>query len=505
MKRLGWNLNRVTRHRFTQACVLSMAVGLSQALSPVSLSGEELAAPSIANASSTLQETAPPTDFNSPGGAPFVYDPLAPTWADPVSQVPNFFGDFFAAGSRATGLATPLQYTGAGVEGPSSLFTFLQGPLTVNGPGGPFVLPSNIATPINIPNPDFVLTENAELTAQVIAAFPGATFVNGSGTYDFSNPTFDATFVYNYLSSAAGAVSANLPNPAGGGSVGRNRFFDNGSPIPHDRVYFDYTHANNVSGLASPFNVNRYVFGVEKTFFDGVVSIDFRLPFAGTADNIQISGASNTATSTEFGNLGLAFKTTLVRMPNFALSAGLGLSLPTASDSQILVGGVSAVEIQNRTVLLQPLIGAVWAPTDRFYAQSGLQFDLDPSGNPVRALNAGGDLARIGRLNDQEYFYFNNAIGYWLYKDSGSQGLTGIALQQALYYAQSFGSVDRVNNGVVNVADLNSSLNVVNGNTGAIFRFAERTNLALGVSYPLGGDRYYDWNLQAQLNYSFGR
>lgn len=155
--------------------------------------------------------------------------------------------------------------------------------------------------------------------------------------------------------------------------------------------------------------------------------------------------------------------------------------------------------------LLQPIVGCVRAPNDRFYAQSGLQFDLDPFGNPVQEANGVGGMNQIGRLNDQSYSYFDNCVGYWLYENRNSETLTGIALQSELHYYQSFGGVDRVSNGVISLSDVNSNLSVLNGTTGAIFRIAERAVLSFGVSYPLGGDRLYDWSLQTQFNYYYGR
>jgi hypothetical protein len=63
---------------------------------------------------------------------------------------------------------------------------------------------------------------------------------------------------------------------------------------------------------------------------------------------------------------------------------------------------------------------------------------------------------------------------------------------------------DSVSDGTTTVADLGSNINVLHGTTGAILQFGERTRLSLGVSFPLGGDQLYDWNLIAQLNYEFG-
>jgi hypothetical protein len=505
MKRSRWSFAQWNPRWLAQTGLLSAAFAFSQTACPARAHAEDALSRIFATVSDTSQPsfqlTSVAEDLACSPIAPFTAcaDPCAPCWCDPVCRVPNFFGDYFGVASTVNTrtLPRPLQYTGTGAEGDG--FSIIVAPLTVNGPGGPFQLNDDI--PINN-IPDFTLDENPELSAQVVTVFPGATFINGAGTVDFQTDIAD--FFYNYLD-AGGSVAVNLPNPSGGGLVGRNRYFENGSPIPHDRLYFTYTRVGDVLGLATPFDVNRYLFGAEKTFFNGLASVDLRVPFAGTADSDQIGGTLGTATATEFGNVGVLLKGMLYRTPNFVATAGLGLSLPTASDSRMLVAGSPIVEIENRAIILQPVVGAVWAPNDRFYAQSGLQFDFDSQGNPVNWAGGPGGLSQIGVLNDQDYLYFDNAVGYWLYANHSGCGLTGLGVQSELHYAQSFGSVDQVGNVLVNVADANSSLDVLNGTSGLIFRFAEQTNVSLGVSYPLAGDRYYDWAAQLQVNYQFGR
>jgi hypothetical protein len=61
-----------------------------------------------------------------------------------------------------------------------------------------------------------------------------------------------------------------------------------------------------------------------------------------------------------------------------------------------------------------------------------------------------------------------------------------------------------VQSGNVTVTDLGGDIDILNATVGSIFQFGERTNLALGVAFPLGDDELYDWNLIVQLNYLFG-
>jgi len=501
-----------SRRRWFGKALLGSALGLGSTFQ--ALQAQEAAPPqsfSVVSASLTLDDavtsgaganqSAGTTFSNS--GTGMACDPCAPAWCDPISRVPNFLGDFFARGaqvSRNTFLLETLTYTGAGAEGFTQSGFVIQAPLTANGPGGPFTLTKSIPYPF----PGKIkLAENAELSAQVQAEFPGASFVNGGGTRIDFDPTI-ISFFYNYLFESGQNILVNLPNPAGGGLVGRNRYFENGSPLPQDRVYFFYNRVGNFQGLGNGFDINRYVFGAEKTFLDNYVSVEVRVPFAGTANSDQVAGQELAVDHTEFGNVGLAVKGLLYRTPNFAASVGLGVSAPSADDSRLLVGDATVVEIENRTWLIQPMFGAAWAPNDRCYTQFGVQFDFDPSGNPVRALDADGGLSRVGVLNDQHYAFLNSAAGYWIYQNDRGGRCTGAAIQGELNYNRSFGHRDVVGDGTVAVSDLFSHVDSLNGTLGTIFQFGERTSLSLGVSFPLSGDHLYDWTAIAQLNYNFG-
>lgn len=503
MKRArSWQRSWVRRVFFGAALGLGHAFSPLHAAEPPQRPVPIYIMPDSAQTPTALAEPSPAASCFSPAGAPGCCDPCAPAWCDPVSRVPNFFGDFFGRGSQACGTSTRfLTYTGGGEGNPEPPPNTAQilplGPVT--GPGGPYTL-TTLVTGTGAGPSFFAADENTELTGLVRANFPGASFLNGTLFVDFSQPG-PRTFLLNYLFSQD--VCVNLPNPAGGGLVGRNEFFDNGTALPHDRVYFFYNHVGNFERLGTPLEINRYVFGAEKTFLDGYTSIEVRIPFAGTANSDQVAGQGLAVSNAELGNFGLAFKAVVYRTPNFVASVGLGLSLPSADDSRMLFGEIPVIAIENRTCILQPLLGIAWAPNDRFYAQAGVQFDFDPSGNPVKVLNASGGLSRIGVLTDQNYAFVNSAAGYWVYQNKGGC-LSAVAMQGELDFATSLGSRDTVQTGTVTVADLDSSIDVLNGAAGAIFQFGERTNLSIGMSFPLGGEHLYDWNLVAQLNFQFG-
>jgi hypothetical protein len=498
---------------------------------------------SVVNPGTVLPQTNPadpnqPTNPITPAPDPAILDPLAPAWVDPVTLVPNLFGGFFGTSLEGTQagktyqtflpgktVTTPLHLTGVGAEGntgteiippgrggPAAIPAIPSNVLVVNGPGGPYILTSII--PVSNPHSlnTVPLTQNAELTNLVHGKYPGATFVDGSVTFtNLFSFTAPANFYYDYLTTSTTPpqvtthttpqLNASLPNPAGGGLVGRNLYFENGTALPQDRVYFFYNYAGNYAVQGNTLGINSFVFGGEKTFLDGLFSVEVRVPFAGTLNREQnVEGFS--VDQMEFGNVGIAVKGVVYRTANFVASVGLGFSLPTAGTSQMNVGGSPLLEILNRTCLLQPLLGLAWAPNDRFFAQAGLQFDIDPVGNQVKGLNSTGGLSNIGVMHDPCYSYLNAATGYWLYR-SNTGAFTGFALQTELDYYASLGSQNGVQSGGLSVTDSMLPFNSLNLTPGAILEFGRRTRLSLGVSFPIAGERIYSWNLMAQLNYYF--
>ncbi len=59
---------------------------------------------------------------------------------------------------------------------------------------------------------------------------------------------------------------------------------ENTSPIPRDRVFVNYSYFDNVPLQQGGVDVNRFVPGFEKTFFNGITSVEVRAPMASTLD-----------------------------------------------------------------------------------------------------------------------------------------------------------------------------------------------------------------------------
>ena len=151
----------------------------------------------------------------------------------------------------------------------------------------------------------------------------GAAFVSVTGIPMFAQPT---------------------PIPLGG-AIRRMKVAENESSLPQDRWIFGYNFFNDPSsgipGVRIP-DVNHYEVGLERTFCDRMGSLQIRVPFASTLASDQVADLSS-ARDTEFGNLYFLLKTVLRETDNTFFSGGLGLSVPTADDTQLFVDKFNSI------------------------------------------------------------------------------------------------------------------------------------------------------------------
>jgi hypothetical protein len=224
-------------------------------------------------------------------------------------------------------------------------------------------------------------------------------------------------------------------------ACGRLNISESNTPLPTDRLYFSYRHFHNATQTrffqySEQFSLDRYTLGGEKTFWDGMMSFEMRLPLENRLTSqpftydvldppffldptffppgfIPIGGG----TRGELGNISLILKALLVERSDCAISAGLGLTLPTAQDVEYLITtddtlvfpsipGLEAdssvlldVFASNETVYISPFLAWLCQPNPRFFHQGFLQVEV--AANPSSIVVAGDG------LND---FFFNNVF-----------------------------------------------------------------------------------------------
>jgi hypothetical protein len=357
----------------------------------------------------------------------------------------------------------------------------------------------------------------AGFLAQAVQQFgPGGRLIyvsdpNFSGAFLTSASTANIATFYDYVRSGpptpAPPIVLSVPTPTGGGLVGRTKISDDNSPLPRDRIIFDYDYFHNVPFTPGGFNVSRFSVGFEKTFFCQRTSVEVRLPFASTLDNnITADGVTNR--STELGNLNVTLKVLLYQGDCFYMSGGLGIALPTADDIHINAGNQELVRLTNNATVLTPYVAFLYTPNQNWFIQNWYQIGIPISGNGVQFNDGTGTgLVTVGRLTDQNLVQIDGQVGYWLVNPDTAIGpLRGFAPFVELHYNTATNHSDQVTAGDFVVTALNNSFNELNLSAGAVMQFGDRMNMTLGVSVPLLGDRNktFDYQLGIRASIFFG-
>ncbi len=304
-------------------------------------------------------------------------------------------------------------------------------------------------------------------------------------------------------------VIADVPSPAVGGAVGRVKIAENTSPMPRDRVFFNYSYFQNVPLTATGININRFTPGFEKTFNEGNSSFEVRLPFATTlSSNVSATGVSD-GDQLEFGDVSLVGKTLFYNDDVLAISGGMQVAIPTADNVNInLADGTTIVRIKNQAVHLMPFVGALYTPDDRLFAQGFLQFDVAANGNDVLGNFDLTKLKQVGTVQESTYAYLDLSVGYWAYlADDQESTLSGVAPMFELHYNQSLqgGDVVQASNNF-RLGSFGSNFSVINAVIGTNFQFGPSSALTVGYAVPLGSgnDQQFDGEFRVFFNKRFG-
>ncbi len=303
-----------------------------------------------------------------------------------------------------------------------------------------------------------------------------------------------------------------IPNPGSGGVVGRTKIADDTSPIPRDRLMFDYSFFDDVPLAPGGVNVHRFAPGFEKTFFDGQMSFEMKIPCAVTMDSTVVQDGGTDLSHGEFGDLALTIKALLIQWEHLALAGGLMISVPTARDANVvLADGTPLVRIANQSTHLAPFLGFLWTPNDRFFMQGFYQVNVEAGGCPVYVNLDGLGLQDVGTLRDTTYQYIDLGVGSWLYRQGTREAgrerfnrLTGCAWTVEMHGSDSFAPTSPVAAGNWRIGDSNS-FDSWNLTVGAHLEFRDRSVLTLAYVDPVWGrDRQFNGEFRLMFNYFFG-
>ncbi len=294
--------------------------------------------------------------------------------------------------------------------------------------------------------PLYVMSDPAVQPAQMLPP-TSATAGGGGGGRQYTNAPVAAALAGSGLSSVPymigdtgagtcvdfnGLLDIALNHPTLG--CARLNISEANTPLPIDRVYYSYRHFHNASSTEifqfdQSFDVDRHTIAGERTFWDQMCSVEIRLPIeyrlnSNLLTNVDddfdifeplsttfVSADANSVDQqpirrAELANMSLIFKALLMQRETWAMSGGLGVTLPTARDVSYGVRlnttlvfpdfpGVTADTdvnetntFSNETVYLAPFLGWLYAPDARWYHQGFLQVEV--AANPSRVTSQGG-------------------------------------------------------------------------------------------------------------------
>lgn len=305
-----------------------------------------------------------------------------------------------------------------------------------------------------------------------------------------------------------GNYEANIPVGAG------TRRFKNEQTraLPTDRVIFVYNHFHNAVELkhfsgAGPQsdveNVDQYTIGFEKTFGDGLWSVEARMPFAGDSD---LAVTDIGIDSGHVGNLAITLKRLLYSDDDVALAAGLAVTAPTGSDTHFnIANGAARITVENEAVHLLPYLGLLTTPADDWFVHAFAQVDVAANGNGLSYFTPIGFPTTLnGAVTEQTLMYLDLSIGHWWYRSDEDDGLTGLASVIEFHYTTSLNDAHSSDLGGVGFFNLGNGFNrfdVVNMTVGLHTEWSTNTAIRTALVVPLGNeeDRFFDSELQLSI------
>ena len=326
-------------------------------------------------------------------------------------------------------------------------------------------------------------------------------------------------------------VDSETPGPTNGlfsdvdfpvSSVRVGKISENNNALPVDRVFANYNffHRAVQGGADGPVAgaqqfghgaAHRWTVGVERTFFDGLTSLEARFVASDVQDFVHtpLGGGALGAQSFSptMGNLAIVSKLLLIENDSTALAVGLGTELPTGGDLTFQSSN-SQIQLENETVFLTPYFGLLKKPVDSpWFANFFLQTEVPLNSDGVTGVNLlNGTETFFGRFDPKTIMYVDLSVGRWLYEQPNGT-VTGVAGFLEAHYSHSFEASDTLNgglsvNGFDNDYTINpgtSNLDVVDLTFGFHIEIATQTKVRIAGVVPVGDQRTFNSEFGFQL------
>ena len=327
---------------------------------------------------------------------------------------------------------------------------------------------------------------------------------------DFRRPGTALSFDPNFLSLLPDDDAHSDERPTdfpSASSFSGLRISENNFALPQDRVWLGYNHFHNAYlQPGGDISLDRFVMGMEKTFFGGSSSVEFRLPMSAgiSLDSAFVGPTAYSGGS--FGNLSFILKRVLFANDKSVLAFGLGIEVPTGSESHAsdTLNGLAEVTVDPAAVYLTPYLGAMRRFDDIWFAQGFLQVDV-PTGGDSLIVSLSGGPAESFKMNQPPLLQVDVGLGAWLLTP-GTGNSFGLAATSEIHVATALADADTFTvadpltlpNVFINVDS--SIRTVVNSTHGLQASLPNGWALRTGVAVPLLTERIFDTEILVQLN-----
>jgi hypothetical protein len=274
---------------------------------------------------------------------------------------------------------------------------------------------------------------------------------------------------------------------------------ENESPLPQDRVFFTYNFFGNIQAPANPpsngsstaqtaavgprttlqtvtttsfpntppvtADLHREIFGFEKTFLDGLASIEVRLPLLQQHSDLDAFSSGDIGDLTIIGKYALL----LDRDSGNVFTVGMAVTAPTGPS-------IATIDGTLHSTYLQPWFGYIWN-ADRFYLQAfhSIVVPTDP--------------------RDVTMAFNDVGLNYWLYRASGDRPLRYIVPMIEAHVTTPLNHRDP--NVPVYLPD------IVDLTAGVHLGLFSNATLSFGVATPVTGPHLFGIEAFTQLNWRF--
>ena len=458
-------------------------------------------------------QSVPPQDFGD-------FSSSFGATAGSFSAAPTMMGDFFGGGFGAFSGVQTVTYE---LRGPGFIVAGNPGAAnsTLAFEFGNDIVPDDILTTglgqdiSGDGNADtFNILEPVPPTDAPISPGPGFNFAGGNAVYVEPNPGAtvpqdgiyqdgDTWFVrYSYVANVGGQPTEGfIPVPAPGVSVRRMKLSENFSPEVRNRCFFNYNFFNDAyAGLG---DVSRYVLGVERIVLPRLVSLELRLPTAGTYGSTQVLGPRRSR-DFELGDPAVVGKAVLLRRPKFIWTGGFGVTMPLADNTKLQTAtGTDLLVVENQAVHMLPFTSVLFRPNCNSAFQAYVQMDVPTGGNPIYGNLNAGVLPRIGVFNDSTLLQADVAFNRTLYRNRCSDCIREVMFNAELHYTGTVQESDLVESEGLRFTNLQPSFNIVNATIGSHLVLPGNLIVSPAIAIPLRGglDRQFDYEGIVQLNY----